>query len=489
MQASQAAQAPRVPQEPFAGRRRRRHASLALVAGAVLALGSVAPASADEQETDALWIAAPYDLVLPTADAQGDAVGNTIEVKLGHDNTNNAITGGKLTVDATELANVADVTWPSDCAPGADALTATCDFGALNTGPYETVAEIGLRAKAGAPADTTGTIHFTADADSSFGPLTGYPTDTQVRLGDGPDLGVNQVPYRTGVAPGSDIAQAIRLSNHGNRTADRTLLTLFASHGLDFAQRFGNCTYLEDDATTHQTGTTAVCVLDKPVAPGQQYDLSAAGAVRATGAALYERFDYSVDQYSDEAYEQAVAGRPFVQGTGADLVPAAVPAARTLSATATEPDLNTEDNYRSTLINADNKADLIALANDIKGVAPGDIVTARVGVKNRGPAWVASLGAGAPAAAIDVTIPQGTTVTGAPDSCYERGTNQYTCQSPIFMWEKDRSTFDFTLRVDRVIEGGAKGSVATVNDNPELRISAFDPQLANNTAEFTVSGS
>ncbi|MFJ7492660.1 hypothetical protein ACIQZB_15660 [Streptomyces sp. NPDC097727] len=170
---------------------------------------------------------------------------------------------------------MAEVSWPSTCAPAADTLTATCDFGSLDGAPYISVAEIGLRAAAGAPADAAGTLHFTATADSSFGPLTGYPTDTRIRLGDGPDLGVNQLPYRTGVKPGT---------------------------------------------------------------------------------------------------------------------------------------------------------------------------------------------------------------------CYATGTNRYTCRTPILLWEKARSTFDFTLRVDRLVEGGAKGSVATLNDDPELRISAFDPRLANNTAEFTVSG-
>ncbi|MCX5342543.1 hypothetical protein [Streptomyces atratus] len=484
----QAAQNHRPPSPSRIRPGRRLHIPVALVAGAVLALCSVAPASADEPETDQLWIAAPYDLVLPTADADGSATANTVEVKLGHDNTHNSVTGGRLTVDASELAGVAEVSWPSTCAPAPDTLTATCDFGSLDGAPYVSVTEIGLRAAAGAPADATGTLHFTAAADSSFGPLTGYPTDTRIRLGNGPDLGVSQLPYRTGVKPGTDLAQPIRLTNHGNRTADRTLLTLFASHGLAFSQRFGNCTYLDAESVTNQSGTTAVCVLDEPVVPGQVYDLSAAGAVRATNAALYERFDYSVDQFTDEAYEQALAGRPFVQGTGADLSATPVPAAATRSAVSPEPDLNLDDNYRSTQITATNKADLIALASDITSAAPGDTVTARIGVKNRGPAWVASLGAGASVATLDVRIPEGTTVTGKPDACYESGTNSYTCRTPILLWEKARSTFDFTLHVDRLVEGGATGSVATLNDDPELRISAFDPRLANNTAEFTVSG-
>ncbi|MET7662419.1 hypothetical protein ACFVY1_14165 [Streptomyces sp. NPDC058293] len=102
---------------------------------------------------------------------------------------------------------------------------------------------------------------------------------------------------------------------------------------------------------------------------------------------------------------------------------------------------------------------------------------------------MASLGAGEPVATIDVRLPEGTTVTGKPAGCDATGTNLYTCRTPILLWEKARSTFDFTLRVDRVVDGGAKGSVATRNDDPELRISAFDPKLANNAAEFTISGS
>ncbi|WP_432181295.1 hypothetical protein [Streptomyces sp. NBC_00063] len=71
----------------------------------------------------------------------------------------------------------------------------------------------------------------------------------------------------------------------------------------------------------------------------------------------------------------------------------------------------------------------------------------------------------------------------------DSGTGLYTCRTPILLREKARSTFGFELRVDRVVAGGAKGTVATRNDDPDLRISAFDPRPANNTAEFTVSGS
>ncbi|MEU6577351.1 hypothetical protein [Streptomyces sp. NPDC046805] len=471
-----------------AGRTRSRALSFAATAAAtLLCLGAATgPALADSPpETDYLWITAPSDLTLPTADPDtGDAVSNTIDIVLNHDNTHNSVSGGTLTIDASDLTDVAEVTWPSACTPTSD-TAASCPFGSLDGSPWTSVAKIDIRAKAGAPDDATGALHYSATADSSFGTLTSYPTDTQIQLGNGPDLGVNQLPFLKDVQPGTDLSQPIRLSNHGNEAADRTILTLFASHGLSLTNRFSNCTYLNADRVTNPTGTTAVCVLDEPIEPGQSYDLSAAGAVTATDAALYERFDYSVDPYSDEAYQQALAGRPFVQGTGPELDAAPVASARTFAAQSQ--DLNSADNYRMTQITATNTADFVAQADDITGAAPGDTVTARVGVKNQGPAWVASLAAGANVAPLDVRLPEGTTAVSVPDMCYVRGANLYRCYTPVFLWEKDSLTFDFKLRVDSIVDG-AKGSVATVNDNTDLPIEDFDPNLSNNATEFTLAG-
>ncbi|WP_406105191.1 hypothetical protein OG698_23390 [Streptomyces sp. NBC_01003] len=92
-----------------------------------------------------------------------------------------------------------------------------------------------------------------------------------------------------------------------------------------------------------------------------------------------------------------------------------------------------------------------------------------------------------PVATIGVHLPEGTTVTGRPAGCDETGTHLHTCRTPILLLEKAGSTFGFVLRVDRVVDGGAKGPVATRNDDPDLRISTFDPQLAHLTAEFTIS--
>jgi hypothetical protein len=463
--------------------RRSRAALTALAAAALITAAAGAPAFADGPDaSDALWISAPYDLVLSGADADGTAASHSVDVQLSHDNTDNSVSGGTLTVDAGELAGIADVTWPANCTEeAATPLKATCSFGSLDGAPWITAATLGIRAEADAPADASASVHYTASADSDFGPLDAYQADTHVTVANGPDLGLNQLPFNTKVAINSDVAQPVRLTNSGNRTADRTILTLFASHGLELAHRYGNCTYADTDQTA---GTTAVCVLDRAVAPGQTYDLSPATAVRTTGAALYERFDYQVATYTDEAYQQAVAGRPFVQGSGDDFVPAPVAALRS----ADTDDLNPEDNYRARTLTAANTADLRATAPNITGATVGKTVTARIGVLNRGPAWVASLGAGASVATVDVTLPAGTTVTKKPAMCDKAGTRQYVCRTPILLWEKDRTVFAFKLRVDSVDALGATGTVATRNNDPELSISAFDPNLKNNSRTFAISG-
>ncbi|WP_353943399.1 hypothetical protein ABII15_18300 [Streptomyces sp. HUAS MG91] len=468
-------------------RRNRAAATFtALAAAALLTAAAAAPAAADEPaETDALWISAPYDLVLPGADTDGNATAQSVDVRLSHDNTNNSVSGGTLTVDASELAGIADVTWPTNCTEDvASSLRATCAFGSLDGAPWITAATLGIRAEADAPADASAYLHYSASADSTFGPLDAYPTDTHLTVANGPDLGLNQLPFSAKVDINSDVAQPVRLTNSGNRTADRTILTLFASHGLDLAHRYGNCTYLEGDRVSNPMGTTAVCVLDQAVAPGQTYDLSPATAVRTTGAALYERFDYQVAAYTDEAYQQAIEGRPFVQGSGADFVPAPVAALRS----ADTDDLNPEDNYRMRTLTAANTADLRATATNITGAAVGTTVTARIGVLNRGPAWVASLGAGASVATVDVTLPAGTTVTKKPAMCDEAGGSHYVCRTPILQWEKDRTVFPFKLRIDSADALGATGTAATRNNDPELSISAFDPNLKNNSTTFTISG-
>ncbi|MER5943861.1 hypothetical protein ABT121_41975 [Streptomyces sp. NPDC001928] len=444
------------------------------LAGCALAAVGAGPVHA---VSDQLWVSVPSETVLPGPGSDGSAHERTIAVQVTHDNTENEVTAGRLTVDATEIASFARVSWPANCVPES-AVKAVCDFAGMPTGTDSVAAaELGLSALPDADLAASGYVRYTAAA----GELTSFPAQTQVTLGDGPDLGLSQAEYQRDLRPGTSTAVRATVGNSGNRAVDRTLLWLNASYGLRLKERHSNCEYRE-----HATGTSALCVLDEEVAPGGQYALTT--ALRVGHKALYERFDHSVLPYSDEALEEARGEETWTPGTGPELNLRPVATQRT--ATGTD-DLDLSDNYRTVILDARNTADLQLTGSKVRG-AVGDTVTARVTVHNRGPAWVASLGAGAPVAVVRFQAPEGTTVLDM-DNCWSSDPDEpgpatyYFCSTPIWLHEGASHTFEIPLQIERVVSG-ARATVRTINDMPELEIRKFDPNLRNNTAQIVVNG-
>ncbi|MFD7699605.1 hypothetical protein [Streptomyces caelestis] len=452
-------------------RRTGRRVLTAALAGCALAVAGTGPAHA---VSDQLWISAPYETVLPGADADGGARERTLSVQVTHDNTGNGVPAGLLTVDVSGIASFAQVIWPAGCVPES-AVRADCSFPEMPAGTWSVpAAELGLRALPGADLDASGYVRYTATA----GELTAHGTETLVTLGNGPDLVLGQAEHQRDLTPGTGTSVRTTVSNHGNRTAERTLLRVDASYGLRFGERHSNCEYRQ-----HETGTTALCVLDEAVAPGQRYALGT--GLRVRRKALYERFDHSVQPYSDEALEAARGGATFTPGTGRELDLRPVAALR-----AEEPDLDPSDNYRTVILDARNTADLKLTGSRVRGAA-GDTVTAGITVHNRGPAWVASLGAGASVATVRFRAPEGTTVVGLPEECWrvpeDSPAPTYYCGTRTYLHDKASQAFGLRLRIDRVVPG-ARADVTTVDDDPELPIRRFDPNLRNNRAAIVVNG-
>ncbi|MFF7163621.1 hypothetical protein ACFZBP_20055 [Streptomyces sp. NPDC008086] len=454
-----------------------RHRLLAAaIAGCALAAVGAGPVRA---ASDQLWISAPSETVLPVPAAGGEASERTLDVRVTHDNTDHGVPAGRLTVDVGEIAAFAQVSWPANCAPES-AVRAVCDFAGMPAGTDSTAAALlGLRALPDAEAEASGHVRYSAAA----GDLTAYPAETVVSLGDGPDLGLSQAEDQRGLRPGTNTQVRATVANNGSRAVDRTLLSLYASYGLRFQERNSNCEYRD-----HAIGTFALCVLDEPVAPGERYELTS--PLRVGRQALYERFDHSVLPYSDAALEEARGGETWTPGTGPELDLRAVAARQ---AAAGDEDLDLSDNYRAVILDARNTADLKVTGSKVRGAA-GDTVTARVTVTNRGPAWVASLGAGAAVATVRFQAPEGTTVVGWPEEeCAEELPSEegpavatYFCRTPIHLRDKASHSFDVRLRIDEVVRG-ARTTVETLNDDPELSIRKFDPNLRNNKAWIVVN--
>lgn len=452
----------------------QRLAGAAVTCGALAAAGiGVAPAHAVENR---LWISAPYETVLPGAEADGSARERSLDVAVSRDVADGRVPAGQLTVDVSEVASFARVSWPANCVPESE-VRAVCDFPGMPEGT-DTVpaATFGLRALPGADLGASGYVRYSATA----GEFTAHAGETRVGLGNGPDLGLSQAPYQRDLRPGTETSVPVTVSNSGNRTAERTLMWISASYGLRFKERHANCEYRD-----HTTGTGALCVLDEAVAPGQQYAMTTRLGVGRK--AMYERFDQSVQPYSDEALEEARGDWTWTRGTGPELDLRPVTARTTA---ASEPDIDPQDNYQAVILDARNTADLKLTGSRVRG-AVGDTVTAEVTVHNRGPAWVASLGAGASVATVRFQAPEGTTVGALPEEdCWtvEDGASPTThyCRTPIYLHDKASYTFEIPLRIDRVVRG-AHTTVATLNDDPELSIRKFDPNLRNNSARIVVN--
>ncbi|MFJ9626885.1 hypothetical protein ACIRU8_04200 [Streptomyces sp. NPDC101175] len=439
-------------------RRLRRGARAGAVGALVLTgLGSGAAFADDEPQTDQLSIQAPYDQSITVAPAGGTAQYRTLKLGLYHDNGNFTVTDGRLTVDASGLAGVAEVAWPDNCTPDDAGTVAVCDTGDVPT-TWTTQVQLQVRAVAGAAVGAQGTIEYSAEATGGpDGTLTAPEgsAETPVTVRSGPDLGVEAPHATAGVALGTDLTVPFAITNTGNETAHGFTVQLYATYGLDVVTRYPQCTYTEPDASgTYMPMTHATCAFDTDIAPGATVELPAPLHLTVNDHALFERFDYDIEP---------------VDGVT---------------------DLDSSDNSRAWNIDADNTADFAAHGNEVSG-AVGDTVTAAVRFTNDGPAWVANAGSGDPVAVVDFYVPEGTTATSVPADCHGARTSgddpavaHYACSLPIWAGPGTDIGFPFQLRVDRVVPDATGRVMVTPHADRPV---AFDSNTANNTAEVVVN--
>ncbi|MFG2329649.1 hypothetical protein ACGFMM_08480 [Streptomyces sp. NPDC048604] len=436
-----------------AGRLARIAAGVSAAAMAGVGLAAVPAAAASDQ----LWIVSPWELALPKGVDGGEAPVSTVALGLYHDNADYRVTDGKLTVDVSGLAGVADVTWPDACAPAG--TTAVCSFPEVPlTG--DAPVEVKLRAVAGADAGVTGQITYQATAQTDSGTMVAPESSTTVRIASGPDLVLGPPAPVTGVAPGSTVPVPVSVVNKGNEAATGVQVTLYVTRGLDLGTVAPQCTSEPLGEGTIKALTKIDCLFDDVVAPGGSFALPTALQATVAPYALSERVDIGV----------------HARGGAEDLAP--------------------ENNGAVAQITATNTADF-AVRGGRHTAAAGATVRADVTFRNRGPAWIANLGSGDPVGSVDVTVPQGATVTTVPDACEPRtadggwwenevrtGAPRYVCQLPIWVAEKQTVTFPFELRVDTVVTG-AKGAITL--KPPYGTGFAFDPNTANNQAKLVLN--
>ncbi|MER5431985.1 hypothetical protein [Streptomyces sp. NPDC002588] len=440
------------------GRVLRRGASAGAVTALVVAgLGSGVAFADDEAQTDQLWIQAPYEQTAIVAPDDGAAQYRSLALGLYHDNDNFTVTDGRLTVDVSGLAGVAEVAWPDNCTPNDSGTVAVCDTGDVPT-RYSAQVQLKVRAAAGAAVGAQGAIEYSAEATGGPDGTLVAPegsVETFVTVGSGPDLGVGAPQDVTGVAPGTSLTVPFSVTNTGNETAHGFTVKMWATYGLDVVTRYPQCTYTgPDDSGEYTAMTYATCSFDTDVAPGATVGLPEPLRLAVTDHALYERFDYEIEP-------------------GADAT-----------------DLDSSDNSRSWHIDADNTADFAVHGSKASGAA-GDTVTAGFRFVNRGPAWVGNVSSGDPVAVIDYYLPEGTTATSVPGTCHTAWTSgddpaigHYACTLPLWAKPDLKVGFPFRLRIDRVVPNATGHVIAHPHSDTSL---TFDPNTKNNSAKVVVN--
>ena len=441
--------------------RLRSGAAVAVAAG-LLTAGLAAPAFADDDppQTDQLWINEPYEQTLPLATDGGQPQSRTLGVGLYHDNENFTVTDGRLIVDVSDLAGVAEVTWPDNCTPSG--TSALCDIPVVPAigGDYEDQVFLTVHAADSAEVGAQGRITYEATATGGpDGSLTAPDQSftTTLTVGAGPDLAIDPVADIEDGQPGDERTIPFKVTNMGNESANGFTVKLYASYGLTDLTRYDACTYTTTTGNDYAPSNKALCTFDQVLAPGDTFELPVPLTVRLAPHALNERLDIDVDP-----------------GGGAQ-------------------DLDSENDYTVLQIGADNTADFSVTGDTISGAA-GETATAELTFKNNGPAWFGNLGSGDPVATVRLIVPEGAKVTGVPSGCSPRtlvggyyenrtGAPRYDCSLRYWVLEDTQRTFAFSVRVDTVVPGAA-GAVSIHPPFGEFGEYPFDfdPDLTNNTA-------
>lgn len=463
-----------------------------LLAAASLAVGTPAQAA-----DPAFTLGGPAETALhpypATGSPQKTSLGFTVNNPVPDEDEDDDIDGyrGEVTyrLDLSGIAGVADVSVAEDT--GADCeitgAAAVChDYGVYSG--LSGIADFDLTAAAGGKDGASGTIEVTGSADG----VTFVPFSTKVTIG-GPDLVMKQLPFEQQLKPGDVQPAPITFANRGTTAADGVLLTLMYSRGLELPERYANCEYNGEAGEEPQDGfawSTALCSVEGSYEPGATYTLAVPLSVKASERAYYDTFVYRINEDSAAQRSAQRSGAPFTRGTGPELT------LKKVTSSARGGDLNPWDNQQEADFRTENTADFVATGGKGAG-SVGETVTARIGFRNEGPAWIGNIRSGEPVATVDFTVPEGAEVTGKPDSCQgvtaagkyreeQLGAPRYVCDSPMTVRDGAETALPFDLKITEVIPGAA-GKVDVRNTwlgNPAL---PFDPAPANNTAQLVLN--
>ncbi|QMU79549.1 hypothetical protein GXW83_31450 [Streptacidiphilus sp. PB12-B1b] len=381
------------------------------------------PAQAAAPENLFALMAPDAQTILPqSALPQGSAFRTIRPVVLSE---GSRITGVTITVDASELVGVAELSLPSQCRYTDKAeLRASCTVGTVGSLDPAGV-DLGIRAVAGAPAGAQGRITFAATATNAVEDTEGGVDDTTpVTVGDGADLAAQQLGSLT-VKPGGSTAFTPQVTNLGDRDSHGVVMFIGAeslgldgSSGFSIGGNYSNCHYgVGDVGDPADSDTGVLCRFDSTVIhPGEVLVPSAPVTVLAARSARSGMVAYGFDVTGGALDTQTTKGHP---GTGPALTLVPAPAARQARPGPGNVDIDYDNNVAYSPISTGQADDVAAVGADVHGTV-GRALPVTVGVRNVGTLPTPPLD-GAPSpkdtAIVMAAFPQGVSITRAPADC------------------------------------------------------------------------
>ncbi|MQY13285.1 hypothetical protein SRB5_34290 [Streptomyces sp. RB5] len=467
-----------------------RHVACAIGAAALAAVGFSAPAQA--QDLPYTLGSSPAETGLFPHPASGAAQAADFEVWLDNPSEERRSDARVVyTIDFTGVQGVADWKYGEDGSLGdceAQGAVVTCSDWGVWEG-RSTVAAFQLSAAAGSADGDSGTVKVSGTVDGAS--LADYTAKVSV---GGPDLVAAPLPSPGKSKPGDVYNAPLMFANAGTQAADGVLLTMRATHGVEFVDRYDNCEYSESSGTYSGPGTVVICAFDDPVGPGEVWEADPPERLRLAEHALYDEFSFRVDPNTATARSKQRGGLTFTRGEGRTLTLKQARVARTAA------DLDPWNNLSEMAFDITNHADFAAWGATAKGAA-GDTVKVSLGWQNKGPAWVGYTRSGEDVATYEFLVPEGAKVTKKPAGCrgtksdggylednQQLGAPRYVCSTGAVVLEKEKFSYPFELKIEKVVAGASGrltvGSFAPTTPQPH----PFDDNHKNNTASLVLNG-
>jgi hypothetical protein len=248
------------------------------------------------------------------------------------------------------------------------------------------------------------------------------------------------------------------------------------SSEASYQPQYSNCVY---------TDVQFYCVFDQDLAVGKQYGPASPIAVRlGKDAPAPSKFDTYADWQTpddDATYTASIRNHGGKPGTGPALR-LVEKTSSALRATVPQTDVSAVDNFTHVNVNVTgkNEPDLAAIQTIVRGDT-GETVTAKIAIKNLGPAVIDDLNSFPTAY---VVLPAGTTVAKLDHNCLavDGKAGELRCLS-VGLTVGQTATWTLDLKLGAAGTGRITARIETGEDG----VFGPDHNLANNTADLLIN--